>query len=321
MTAGKGSNESPSELRARALLEQDLDCQLERVPEREIPTVDYRTPDGTVGIEVKRITSAEYLQVSSAFAKVRHLDSNLLTGRWCVMIDRPTLSTILAPMPKYPDDDEEQIAYWESQGFVLSRRADREAEWRAAHPGPIRQTPRLNTLTTDLEGHLAVLDAHGITTTRGLAPFGRPKPLASAIAVIFNRTQGALCLRRDPHSNERPGIDVALASGSIRTERADTISERLQLWLDSSKSSNLRESLANEPAGTIRHAVVVFDAQTEPEYPAAMEQGTTFCPSLPLQLPAEIDVVWFILGPIASCFTVKAGWRTVRMPDPLRFHK
>ena len=315
MTAGTGSKESASELRARALLEWDLYGGLERVAEREIPTVDYRTPDGRVGIEVKRVTSAEYLELSNVFTKARHLDSNLLTGRWCVMVDRPTLSTTLAPMPNFPDDDEEQIASWASQGFVVRRRAEREADWRAAHPGPRRQTPRLNNLTAELEAHVAVLEAHGIVTTHGLHPFGLPEPLASAIVAIITRTQGAVCDRRDLLTNERPGIDVALASGSVRTERADTIAQRLQLWLDSAESSNLRESLANEPAGTTRLGVVVFDAQTEPEHPAAMEQGTAFCPTIPLQLPAEVDVVWFILGPIASRFAATDGWRTVRMPD------
>lgn len=218
-------------------------------------------------------------------------------------------------MPDFRDDDPELIAYWEGHGFTVRRRADLEADWRATHPGPPRKTPRLDTLARDLEPHLVELEAHGFTTTRGAVPFGHPEPLANAITAIYLRTQDGMCLRQEPLGYERAGIDVRLATGLIRTGRADTIAARLQLWLKSSKSDNLRASLANEPDGTERHAVFVFDAQTEPEYQSAVEQGTTFCPSVDLELPEEVSVVWFILGPIACRFSSEHGWRTVRMPD------
>lgn len=73
--------------------------------------------------------------------------------------------------------------------------------------------------------------------------------------------------------------------------------------------------MRNEPRGTERHAVLVFDAQTEPEYQSAVEQGTEFCPSIELDLPGEITVLWFILGPIACRFRAGDGWRTTAMPD------
>ena len=315
MAIGKSAKEKASELRARALLEQELERQLTRAPERAIPTVDYRIPERDVGIEVKRVTNAEYHDLTSAFAKARHLDSDRLTGRWAVLVDRPTLSTSLEPMPDFRDDDPELIAYWESQGFTVRRRADLEADWRATHPGPPRKTPRLDTLARDLEPHLVELEAHGFTTTRGAAPFGQPEPLATAITAIYLRTQDGMCLRQEPLGGERAGIDVHLASGYVRTGRADTIAARLQLWLGSSNSENLRASLANEPDGTERHAVLVFDAQTEPEYDSAVEQGMAFCPTVDLELPEEVSVVWFILGPIACRFSRENGWRTVRMPD------
>ena len=315
MATEKSAKETASELRARALLEQELECQLTRAPERAIPTVDYRTPDGNVGIEVKRVTNAEYHDLTSGFARAGHLDSDRLTGRWAVVIDRPTLSTSLEPMPHFRGDDPKLIAYWESQGATVRRRADLEAEWRATHPGPPRKTPRLDTLARDLEPHLVELEAHGFTTTRGSAPFGHPEPLANAITAIYLRTQGGMCLRQEPFGKERAGIDVHLASGSIRTGQANTIPARLQLWLGSSNSENLRASLANEPDGTERHAVFVFDAQTEPEYYSAVEQGMAFCPTADLELPEEVSVVWFILGPIACRFSREHGWRTVRMPD------
>jgi hypothetical protein len=206
MAFGEGGNETPAEMRARALLERELGCDLKRVPERAVPTVDYRTPNGEVGIEVKRLTNADYHDLTSAFAKAGRLDSDRLTGRWSVIVDRPTLATSLAPMPNYPDDDPELIAFFESQGDTVRRKADRESDWRATHPGPRRTTTRLDTLARDLEPHLVVLEAHGVTTTRGLAPFGQPEPLAVAITAVFLRTQDGMCLRQDPLSHQKPGI-------------------------------------------------------------------------------------------------------------------
>lgn len=235
---GKSEKESPEELRARALLERELDCQLVRVRPGALPTVDYRAPAREAGIEVKRVTVAEYYDLTSAWAKITHFDSQLLTGRWSVAVDRPTLSTTLAPVPDFPADDQEAIAYWEGLGYKVQRRADRVAEWRATHPGTRRATPRLDTLAQDLEPHLVVLEAHGLTTTRGAAPFLEPEPLATALTAIQDRTQGALCLRHELFGQQRPGIDVVLGAGFIRTGRPDTIPQRLQLWLDSPMSAN-----------------------------------------------------------------------------------
>ncbi|HEY5182340.1 MAG TPA: hypothetical protein VIJ07_21635 [Dermatophilaceae bacterium] len=237
------------------------------------------------------------MRLSDAFTRQAvSFDSERLTGRWSVIIDQPTLSTSLAPVPnfQYP--------------------ADREAAWRAEHPGPRIPTPKLMQLGQDLEQHLVILEQHGLETTRGLSPYNQPQALADTIRAIEQRTPGAWCLRRVPLPNERPGVDVVLGSSSIRTGRANTIVNRLDLWLHSDQSKNLLQSLCNERVGTQRYAVLVFDAQTEPEHKAAVEQGTMFCPTIDLHLPEPIDVLWFILGPIACRFTPADKWRTVPMP-------
>jgi hypothetical protein len=302
-------------LQARALLERELRCHLDRAAPRSTQTVDYRTPDGSKGIEVKRITNADYNEMMDAFTKVDLSYSKRLTGRWSVIIDQPNLSMSLALVPRFRDDDPHRIADLESYGIhVLGSRADREATWRSAHPGPHTRTPRFKQLDLDLEQHLVILERNGLQTTRGLSPYGQPQALADAIRAIEQRTAGALCLRRVPLPDERPGVDVVLGSSSVRTGRANTIVNRLDLWLRSNQSRNLRQSLCNEECGTQRYAVLVFDAQTEPEYKAALKQGTMFCPSIDLHLPEPIDVLWFILGPIACRFTSADKWRTVPMP-------
>lgn len=305
--------ESDSELRARALLEAELGCALERVKEdRGIPTVDYRTVDSSRSVEVKRITSEAYNKLTGVASRTDwSYDSSILSGHWTVMIDRPTLSDILKPMPTFPADDPEASAEAEAFGFRLIPRHEQEAEWRASHPGPKRSTPRLKGLGSDLEQHLRVLEQHAIYSTRGASSF-EPDALR-ALYSIAARTDNALCLRRETIRDESPGIDLVLASGYIRTERADTLVGRIELWLASEQSNNLQDSLANEP-NTERHAVLVFDPYTEPEYQTAIDQGIEFCPTQDLLLPDEIDVLWFIIGPVACCFSTSVGWHTTPMP-------
>ena len=139
-------------------------------------------------------------------------------------------------------------------------------------------------------------------------------PAAAALWAVAARTHGAICLAHDPFRGDQPGVDLNFAAGHVRTAQADTLVDRVELWLASEEhSQNLLTSLANEPEAE-DHAVLVFDHQTEPEYWSATEGGTAFCPTREIQLPDEIDVLWLIIGPIACRYSATDGWRTVRMP-------
>ena len=164
---GRPEDEDAAELRARALLEREFGCGLVRIAPTTEPTVDYRSVDSARSVEVKQITSEAYRDLSAAFRAARHWDSPVLSGRWSVLIDRPTLSTVLAPRPSFPEDDPELIADSEASGMRVQRKAEREAEWRASHLGPRQEMPRLEDLGRDLEPHLTVLESHGISSTRG----------------------------------------------------------------------------------------------------------------------------------------------------------
>lgn len=296
------------------VLESEFGCVLKKIPEdRRIPTADYRTVDGSRSVEVKRITSEAYNDLRYAASRTDwSYDSLILSGRWTVMISQLTLSDILKPMPKFPADDPEASAEAEAFGFRLIPRHEREAEWRVSYPGPKRDTPRLKELGPDLERHLHVLEQHAIYSTRGAWP-SEPDAL-QALRYIASRTGNAICLWHELIRDEKPGINLALASGYNRTERADTLVGRIELWLASKQSSNLRKSLANEP-NTEHHAVLVFDRYTEPEHQTAIDQGIDFCPTQELQLPDEIDVLWFIIGPVACRFSTSLGWCAVPMPS------
>lgn len=273
--------------------------------------MDYRSQDGRHSIEVKELMTESYKDLSAAFRSSEHFDSEVLSGRWIVAIERQTLDSRLPPMPDFSEDDPQAIAQLALYGFTVKTKAEKQAEWRARHPGPARPGPRLRRLGRDLEPHLAVLEEARIGCTRGAE--AHSLELRRALAAIGARTHDAICMRHAPLGIESPGIDIALADGSVRTGRADTIAARIELWLESSDSRNLRNSLLNE-AGSTRHAVLVFDPRAEPEYQAAVEQGADFCPTLPIELPQGIDVLWFILGPVACWFTPSEGWESRRLP-------
>jgi hypothetical protein len=305
--------ERATELRARALLEYVFGCALERPPPADRPTVDYRSVrEPNRSVEVKEVTSQEYRDLTDAYDANQSFDSKLLTGRWMVAIDAPSLSEKLQPMPRFPTTDPRLIAELAAIGLSVTPIAEREQEWRSQHPVLGQPTVRLKYLARDIEQPLRIVESDGIVNTREAnASCGE---VARALADIQERTASAICMRYSPLDDESPGIDLALAMGGTRTDRADTMVSRVQLWLDSELSSNLRESLANE-GDAERHAVLVFDPRTEPEYFAVLDQGLSFLPTTGLELPAEVNALWFVLGPLACRYTMTHGWRAFAIPD------
>jgi hypothetical protein len=316
MARNSPERESPSELRARALIESVLHCTLERIVPSDLPnvcTADYRTLEAPCrSVEVKEITPQANRDLTAAFAKAKSFDSRVLTGRWTVLIEAPSLSETLRPMPNFPPDRVDSVSAHMTDDSRVVPRAEREVEHRQQHPGPKLPTVRLKNLGRDLERSLQVLEANGVECTRGARR--STSDVGGALSQIAVRTDGSICMWHRPGSYETPGVDIALSMGSTRTEHPDTIVGRIQLWLDSEDSQNLRDSLAAE-AGAEGHAVLVFDPNTEPEYQAAVAQGTAFVPTVALDLPLEIDMLWSVLGPVACSYSLNAGWHSFGMPD------
>ena len=58
-----------------------------------------------------------------------------------------------------------------------------------------------------------------------------------------------------------------------------------------------------------RHGVLTFDS-SEPEYQSAIEAGTAFVPTVGLNLPSEIDVIWCLVGRVLLRYDAGVGWRS-----------
>jgi hypothetical protein len=309
------SEETQEERQARRLIERELETELHWVTPSSVPTPDYRTQDGQVAVEVKLVTSEMHRELASVPLDECGLDSEVLTKRWTVMIDAPTLSTTLRPMPKFRRVDPELVNGLEADGFQVASAEARAEKWHADHPGPKRRAPRLKQLASDIEPHLKVLEEEGIFSNVGLYPYGQGQDFAKTISFIAQHTNGGRCYGREAQGSQAPGIDVLRSSDFVRTGRPNTIVGRIDLWLGSDLGSNLKSSLANEPAGTDRHAVLVFDPLTEPEHHAAVEQGASFCPTTDLALPDCLDVLWFVLGPVACRYSAASGWEALQAPN------
>lgn len=307
--------ESATELEARKHLERILDRSLIRVAPDERPSADYtfELGDGKVAaVEVKELASPDWRQLSAG-----HTDQETervtdeLDLHWMIALDGETAAERLAPVPNFPDDDEEQIKEWEELGFSTTRKAERIAEFkrrRDEKPAPIRVRGMIDDLIPDLRR----LEDRGIRTTRGEMPLDNEGLLAWRR--IAGRTRGAICMGSEarPDVGIPPGVFISLGYGYVRTGRADTIAERIEAWLESDRSANLIQSLGR-PEYSEGHAALVFNS-LEPEWwsSAAAE---TFAPTRPIALPEPVNVVWAIIGPRTLRYSVSDGWQEFHEPD------
>lgn len=307
--------ESRSELEARQHLERILDRSLRRVTPDGQPSPDF-TFDLSAGVaaavEVKEIASSDLLHLSSGLD--RHETERAteeLDLHWMVALDGETAAERLAPVPNFPDDNEEQIKDWEALGFATTRKAERIAEFKRRRdqtPAPIK----VRGMIDDLIPALRRLENRGIRTTRGEMPSDDEGLLAWRR--IAGRTRGAICMGSEARADVGmpPGVFISLGYGYVRTGRADTIADRIEAWLESDKSANLTRSLGR-PEYSEGHAALVFNS-LEPEWWSSAD-AETFMPTRPIALPEPIDVLWAIIGPRVLRYSASDGWQEFQEPD------
>lgn len=301
--------ESATELEARRHLERILDCELSRVTPDDRPSPDYTffLSDGQVAaVEVKEIVSSDLRQLSAGHDRYETERAvSELERHWTVMLDGEIAAERLGPVPDFPHDDEKQIAELEAAGFIVTRRAERVAEFKRQRD-EVSAAVRVKGLIDDLVPDLKMLEDRGISTTRGAMPTDAEGQ--RALWRIAHRTRDAICLGGEakPEAGMPAGVFVTVAYGSLRTGLADTVADRIDAWFESSRSANLIKSLSR-PEYAERHAALVFDP-TEPELWSSAE-SLTFVPSQGLDLPAGVDVLWAVLRSRVLRYSVSDGWR------------
>jgi hypothetical protein len=309
--------ESATELLARCVLTEVLALQFEKVKpsnEHGRKTVDYRSVgNGPKHVaEVKEVVARDFRNANAAAPSARFISAQL-TCQWYVLLNTPVLSEALAAPPQFRDPAPAEVRDWEARGFQVMSAEERRREWIAEHP--VRQpVPRLKNLGRRLAPHLRVLEQYGVVDTRERWPWAEPnREVAEALQAIADKTVGAVCHSFPAPAGRQGGVEIQRAWGYVRTGQPNTIVTRIERWFDEGLGRNLIDSLATEP-GAVRHAILVFDS-TEPECRSAGEEGLGFCPSVVPILPNVIDVLWFILGPVACRFTVGEGWSSSRVPS------
>ncbi|MGX6510042.1 hypothetical protein [Rhodococcus sp. SJ-2] len=150
-----------------------------------------------------------------------------------------------------------------------------------------------------------MLETYGIDNYFKSDP--RTKDASSA---IYRLVCGGHCSRMDPISGP-PGFGrgVMLAGLGMEHQHSvdpDLMVETLNQWM-TIRGRNLRESLAGEQGE--RHGFLVIDALRMPATRWAAERGLDFRPTIPPDLPEEIDVLWVLVNELLLRFDRQTGWQ------------
>jgi hypothetical protein len=84
--------------------------------------------------EMKSVTPQEYEELRAQRSPWH--GSRQLAMHWSIPLLAPTMDDKFRPMPDFPDDDTATIAAIEADGFfTVTRKEEREAEWRKRYSG------------------------------------------------------------------------------------------------------------------------------------------------------------------------------------------
>lgn len=267
-------------------------------------SLDY-IDDENEAYEMKSVTPREYEELRAQRSSWQA--SRQLAMQWSILLLAPTMDDKFRPIPDFPDDDTATVAAIEADGFfTVSRKEEREAEWRKRYSGGRVPIARIRKREAKLlEQYLLVLEQGGITGTRGALP--RTEEERIALAEVHRLTGGAICMAR-PALPGGGGIRIRVGWGYTREGDPNVLAFRIQAWLDSPLGANLAHSLRQSRFAR-RHGVLTFDS-SEPEYWSAAEAGLEFGPTVDLTLPPQIDVLWCLIGPVLLRYDREQGWQS-----------
>lgn len=273
-----------AEALAKRLAEAVLGTDLKKEPQRPTKSPDFRPrwPEGgRLAIEVKLLSVKESLALDAQWNAVKEFRRcSSLHFAWFLVVDRPTLDQRLpAHLPR-------TIRTITLEDYAAGKPP-------TLIPNPERQPrgfvlPDFRRLRREAEGLLGALEAADIMSTRG---FEYCVPEATELVALL---QGGMAMAHEPLDG--PGYEVVVGFGSSRTGTGEPLVERIAMYLASSESDNLRETLIEgvDP-GEARHAFLVLD-RNEPEVIDSSWLPDS-PPSTVLQLPPMIDRLWVGIEP------------------------
>lgn len=242
-----------AEALAKRLAEAVLGMGLKKVPERSTKSPDFRprrSEDARLAIEVKLLSVEESLALDDGWNAVKEFQPcSLLRFAWFLSVPRRTL-------------DERYPAHLPTTVRTLTIEDLGAGIAPTIVPNPERRPnefgrPDFRRLRREGERLLGALEAAGIMSTRG-NEYSLPE--ARELVAILH---GGMAMAGDPVPG--PGYQVLIESGFSPSGTGEPLIARIAMFLASSKSNNLRATLAEGvEAGEARHAFLVLD-QTEPE--------------------------------------------------------
>lgn len=274
-----------------------------------VPEADLCSVDGAHVAEVKRVTSYSQRRLLKEFETCDvYREVQDLSRSWLISVLALTNSDSLEPMPKFRESSKAEKDFFAAEGLSVQTREDREAEFDANRPK--HSAPKLKGLIDKLLPPFRVLDRAEMGQPSDWETLGRTDPLGLAQMDVLRLTKGAFVQWSVPREGPA-AISLLLGWGGTRTSRLETLAARINTWMkvEHAKVRNIRNSFADH-GGKQRHAVLVFDALSEPEFDILSTVEHHALPETHLTMPDDVDVVWAIFGNRSYSFDTGNGWRS-----------
>lgn len=267
-----GDMQGQAEVLARSIVEHVLGVSLVKVDPgsgADGPTPDFRCVSPSMAVEVKVVTSSDYLGLSAVY-RAAPVNTPIpgLVKLWSLLITAGNASEVL-----------------------------RGDFGRGTQPN-------IKALGRTLKPHLLVLEQHGIDNYLfGLG--SADSEVAEASAAIRRLIRGGQCGSIEPVDGFVPGLLVlGLGMAYSRSPDPNVLVDFLEDWMKC-RGENLCASLCFEEGS--HHGVIVLDADTVAEVREMDEQGAAYLPTRVMKLPAEIDFLWVVAGTAVLLFNHTEG--------------
>jgi hypothetical protein len=307
--------ESESEALARKHLEPTYGT-LYRVSAGGTPgsVPDFKTK--RCWFEVKEVVSSPYAAWRAQLAKKSFFEDSSLEAQWNIALS-PEMSSgrfrEIVEIPDGPDEPYEKAEYPDGSWIQKVRPSQIAENMRAARDFHRPKVPSLGKISKALFPLLRKLEKLGVFEIRQPSSYVLDDPVDDLLQQCLDLTGGnyGFGFRHDEVAS---GIQFTMSYGTVTTSRSETLVGRIQSWLDSPESTNLRSSLGRKEGVKIGVLVMGTFHDPEPESEAALKDPEGFVPTRALVLPPELNELVVVIKTVAYRFS-REGWSLISKVD------
>jgi hypothetical protein len=279
------------------------------------PVRDFETEK--CWFEVKEVVSSPYAALRAQLAKKSFFENSSLEAHWDILLS-PELSAgrfqEIREIPDGPDELYEKQEFPDGSWFRQTRPSETAEKLRAARDMPRQNIPSLGKISNALFPLVRQLEKLGVFEIRQPSSYFGDDPVDDLLGQCLALTGGNYGFGFR-HEKAAPGIQFNMSYGGVTTFRSETLVGRIQSWLDSPESTNLRASLGSKDHTNVGVLVVGSFHDPEPESEVALKDPEGFVPTRPLVLPEELDQLVLVIKTLAYRFSRPEGWSLISKVD------